>query len=190
MSKDLKPWSVVSSRTVLDAAPRLRVRVETVELPDGRRVDDYYQLDMPPFVCVFAETDDGRVITYRQYRHGPRRVGLVFPGGHVEPGEEPLGAARRELLEETGCEAAAWTGLGAYTVNGNQGGPMAHLFRATGCRRIAAPVGGDLEEAEVLLLSRAELWTAAGRGEITLLCQVALLALATARADVDRTVGE
>lgn len=179
MPKDLKPWAVVSNRTVLDAPPHLRVRVETVELPDGRRVEDYYQLDMRPFVCIFAETEDGRVITYRQYRHGPRRIGLVFPGGQVESGEAPLAAAQRELLEETGCVAAAWAELGSYTVNGNQGGSLAHLFRATGCRRVAEPAADDLEEAEVLLLSPAELWAAAGRGEIALLCQIALLALAT-----------
>lgn len=179
MPKELKPWVVASSRTVLDAPPHLRVRVEAVDLPDGRRVDDFYQLDMPAIVCVFAEDGVGRALTFRQYRHGPRRVGLVFPGGHVEPGEEPLVAAQRELREETGCAADEWTGLGAYTVLGNQGGPVAHLFRATGCRRAAAPSGGDLEESEVLWLSPAELWAAAGRGEITLLCQIALLALAT-----------
>lgn len=179
MPKELKPWAVAASRTVLDAPPHLRVRVEEVELPGGRRVDDYYQLDMPAIVCVFAERADGRVLTFRQYRHGPRRVGLVFPGGHVEPGEEPLASARRELREETGCEAEGWAALGAYTVLGNQGGPVAHLFRATGCRRATSPVGGDLEDAEVLWLLPADLWAAAGRGEITLLCQIALLALAT-----------
>jgi ADP-ribose pyrophosphatase len=72
-------WTVISSREVLDASPFLKVRVETIELPDGRRIPDYYQLEMPSFACIFAETIDGRVIVYRQYRHGTRRVGLVLP---------------------------------------------------------------------------------------------------------------
>jgi ADP-ribose pyrophosphatase len=177
--KDLKPWTVVASRDLLDAEPFLKVRVETVDLPDGRRIEDYYQLDMPSFVCIFAETEDGKVLTYRQYRHGAKRVCLVFPGGHLAPGEAPLAAAQRELREETGCEAAAWTGLGGYTVNANQGGAVAHLFHATGCRQVAAPDSDDLEETEVLFLARAELLEAAGRGELPLLTQLALLALVT-----------
>jgi ADP-ribose pyrophosphatase len=40
-------WTVLSSRNVLDASPFLKVRVETIELPDGRRITDYYQLEMP-----------------------------------------------------------------------------------------------------------------------------------------------
>ena len=179
MPKDLKPWTVVSSRDVLDASPFLKVRVETVELPDGRRVEDYYQLDTPSFACIFAETEDGRVITYRQYRHGPRRVCLAFPGGHLGPGEDPLAAAKRELLEETGFEAADWQDLGGYMVNTNQGGAVSHMFRATGCRKVAAPDTDDLEETELLFLSRAELMEAVGRGEFPLLTQMALLAMVT-----------
>jgi ADP-ribose pyrophosphatase len=179
MPKDLKPWTVVATRDLLDATPFLKVRVETVDLPDGRRIDNYYQFDMPSFVCIFAETGDGKVITYRQYRHGARRVCLVFPGGHVAPGETPLATARRELREETGCEAAAWTDLGGYTVNANQGGAVSYLFHATGCRKVAAPDSDDLEETEILFLTRAEVLEAAGRGEVPLLTQLALLALVT-----------
>jgi hypothetical protein len=51
------------------------------------------------FACILAETTDGRTIVYKQYRHGSRRTGLVFPGGHLEPDEAPLEAAKRELLE-------------------------------------------------------------------------------------------
>jgi ADP-ribose pyrophosphatase len=170
-------WTVVSSNDVLDASPFLKVRVETIELPDGRRIPNYYQLEMPSFACVFAETIDGRIIVYRQYRHGTRRVGLVFPGGHLEDGEDPHQAARRELLEETGFEAQNWAYLGGFVVNANQGGAVSHMFHATGCRRIAAPVSDDLEESEILMLTRAELLAAIGQGAIHILTQIALVSM-------------
>lgn len=177
MPDALRPWTVVGSRELLSAEPYLTVRVETVELPDGRRIDDYYQFDMPSFTCIFAETPDGRIITYRQYRHGPRRINLVFPGGHLSPGETPLQAARRELLEETGCEAAEWSDLGGYVVNGNQGGPVSHMFHARGCRPVSAPASDDLEDTQILLLTPGELVSAIGRGEVALLCQIALVSM-------------
>ena len=189
MPKDLKPWTVVSIRNLLDASPFLKVRVETIDLPDGRRVEDFYQLEMPSFACIFAETEDGKVITYRQYRHGPKRIGLVFPGGHLDPGEDPLEAAKRELREETGFEGAEWQDLGGYMVNSNQGGAVSHMFRATGCRKVAEPHAGDLEESEVLFLTRTELLEAAARGEFALLTQIALLAMVT-NADLARSIAK
>jgi ADP-ribose pyrophosphatase len=170
-------WKVLSSRDVLDARPFLKVRVETIELPDGRRIPDYYQLEMPSFACIFAETVEGLIVVHRQYRHGPRRVGLTFPGGHLEAGEGSLDAARRELFEETGFESDAWTYFGGFMVNANQGGAVSHMFHATGCRRTAAPRSDDLEASEILLLSRDELLAAIGRGEIHLLTQIALVGM-------------
>ena len=177
VSRRLRPWTVVNSRNLLDAEPFLKVHVETVELPDGRIISDYYQLEMPSYVCIYAETEDGRALICRQYRHGPRRINFVFPGGHISPDELPLDAAKRELMEETGFEAAAWTKLGSYTVNGNQGGAMSYMFHATGCRRVAEPQSDDLEETEILLMSRAELLSAIGRREIALLSEIALVSM-------------
>ena len=77
-------WKVLSSRPLLDVSPFRQVRVETVELPDGRQIPDYYQLDMLSFVCIFPETEEGRIIVFRQYRHGSRRMEMVFPGGHLK----------------------------------------------------------------------------------------------------------
>lgn len=178
MSDDLKPWRVLRSRDLLDAPPWIKVRAEAVELPDGRVVEDFIQVEQPDFVCVFPEMADGRVLAQRQYRHGARRICLTFPGGHVDgPDEPPLETAKRELLEETGCVAEGWRFLGSYVANSNARGALGHMFHATGCRAVAEPDSGDLEEVRFEFLTRDELRAAFGRGEIPLMSQVALLGL-------------
>jgi ADP-ribose pyrophosphatase len=172
-------WRVLAERELFSAPPHLRLGVETVELPDGRRIDDYYQIRLRDFVNVFAETTCGRVLVLRQYKHGVRRIGLTFPGGHLEPGEAPAAAAGRELLEETGYQAAALRELGGFVTNANQRCSVGHLFLATGCRRVRPPAAGDLEEMELLLLTRAEVLEAAGRGAFPALDHFGLLAAAT-----------
>lgn len=172
-------WKIIESRELYAAPPYLSVRVETVELPDGRRIDDFYQIDLRDFACIFAETEDGRIILLRQYKHGPRQVSLTFPGGHLGSGENPLDAARRELMEETGFEAAEWIDLGTFVTNSNQRCNTAHFFRATGCRAVAPPDSGDLEDMEMVLLTQDELFAAIGRGEIAVVDQLALATLAT-----------
>ena len=55
-----KPWEVLGSRELLDASPYLKVRAETVRLPDGRTVENFYQLDQPDF-AKFWDVDAKRV---------------------------------------------------------------------------------------------------------------------------------
>lgn len=55
--------------------------------------------------------DGGRVLMVRQYRYAIGQDLLEFPAGIVEAGEDPAHAARRELAEETGLEAARWVTL-------------------------------------------------------------------------------
>ncbi|MBR46481.1 MAG: hypothetical protein CMM31_08395 [Rhodospirillaceae bacterium] len=64
--KKLENWSVLGSETLFSAPPWLEVRSERVALPDGREVADFYQVDVMPFVCIFAEAVDGRVLVIRQ----------------------------------------------------------------------------------------------------------------------------
>jgi ADP-ribose diphosphatase len=77
--------------------------------------------------------------------------------------------------QETGFEAKNWTYLGGFVVNANQGESVSHMFHATDCRRIASPVSDDLEECEILMLTRDELLSAIGEGEIHILTQIALV---------------
>ena len=176
---DLRPWQVVSREVVFSGGPVREVSIESVRLPDNRVVPDYYAVRFPDYVLVYAEMEDGRVAMLRQYKHGPRRVCLTFPGGAIESGESPEAAVRRELMEEIGLLAHKIETLGAFVTNANQGCNTAHLFRATGCRRVAEPSSGDLEETEVLLLDRAALLQPERVEEIGLATHVALLLLAT-----------
>jgi len=62
-------------------------------------------------VVVLAVDDSGRVprvLLERQYRHAAKSHLWELPAGRIDPGEQELKAARRELLEETGYTAAKW----------------------------------------------------------------------------------
>src|SRR5581483_2282241 len=67
--------------------------------------DPYYMLELPDYVSVIAVTPAREILLVRQHRPVVDRETLELPSGHVEPGEKPEAAARRELLEETGYVA-------------------------------------------------------------------------------------
>jgi ADP-ribose pyrophosphatase len=178
MTKRLEPWRVLESREVLDGRPRLIVANHTVELPDGRRVEDFWKIQMFDYVVVAAWDEADRLIVERQYKHGPERVCLTLVAGAIEPGEPPLVAAKRELLEETGHEAAHWTALGRFVVGANAGIGMAHFFKAGGARLVQPPNSGDLEEMRIEHLDEAQIRQALAGGEFAMVSCAAALALA------------
>jgi ADP-ribose pyrophosphatase len=148
-----------------------------VRLPDGRVIHDYHRIEHPDCSVILAQTPSGEIIVERQYKHGPGKVGLCLPEGAIDPGETPLQAAQRELLEETGYQASGWRSLGGFWMNGNYGSGCAHLLCASDARKVAAPASGDLEEMEILLMTRAELGQALLNGEVHLLSTAAVIAL-------------
>jgi ADP-ribose pyrophosphatase len=174
-------WRVLEHRTVFTGGPIREIAVETVQLPDGRSVPDYYQISLPDYVLIHVEMADGRVPLLKQYKHGLRRVCLGFPGGAIDAGETPLQAAQRELREELGLAADQWEGLGAFVTNANQGCNTAHLFRARGIHVVAKPASGDLEDATIVYLDDAALTAPGCIAEIGQASHVALLLLAGQR---------
>ena len=83
------------------------VHKDTVELPSGKIIDDYFVSIRPDVVLVFPVTADGKVIMVRQYKHGAKEILLEFPGGVVDAEETSVkAAALRELREETGYTSA------------------------------------------------------------------------------------
>jgi ADP-ribose pyrophosphatase len=174
----MKTWKTLSRTPILDTGKFLSVEYHTVELPDGRVITQWPWVITPDYVNVVAVTAGGRVLAFRQVKYGVEGTSLAPVGGYMEPGEDPLAAIRRELLEETGYTAPEWESLGAYRVDANRGSGMAHFFLARGAQRVAARDADDLEEQELLELTRAEVELALRQGEFKVLAWAAIMALA------------
>lgn len=174
----MKPWKAKSRQTVLDQRPWLIVENHTVELPDGRLIPDWPWIITPDYVNVVAITEDERFLCFRQVKYGIEGTTLSIVGGFVEEGEDPFDAAQRELLEETGYQATEWTPLGSYRVDPNRGIAVGHLYLARQARYVTPRNADDLEEQELILLTRGEIEKALEQGEFKVLAWAACLALA------------
>jgi ADP-ribose pyrophosphatase len=174
----MKPWKTKTRQTILDDSPWLVVEHHTVELPDGRLIPNWPWIITPDYVNVVAVTMDERFICFRQVKYGVEGTTLGIVGGFVEEGEEPIAAARRELLEETGYGSADWIPLGSYRVDPNRGVAMGHLYLARQARHVSPRNADDLEEQDLLLLTRSEMETALAGGEFRVLAWAASIAFA------------
>lgn len=173
-----RPWKTLASREVYKAEPWVRVLDEKLELPNGKIVQSYHRILLPDYSMVFPVLEDGRVLMIRSYRQGPGETVLGFPGGGIDAGETPEDAAQRELREETGHAAASWMSLGAGLTGANVRGAKCHMFLALGCRKVAEPHSGDLEEQELLSLSRDELAAYLQENRFVILAYAAIAARA------------
>lgn len=173
----MKAWKTISRRIACQPNRFLSLEIHEIELPNGQRIDDWPWVVTPDYVNVLARTAEGKFICFRQNKYAVDGVSLAPVGGYVDEGEEPLAAAKRELLEESGYEAPTWQALGSYPVDANRGAGVAHLFLALDAIRVRSPESGDLEEQELLLFSREELAAALAAHEFKVLAWASVVAL-------------
>jgi ADP-ribose pyrophosphatase len=174
----MQSWHTRSRNTILDCGKYLVVENHVVELPDGRVFDNWPWVITPAFINVVVVTEQGQFVCFRQTKYAVEGTSLAPVGGYLDAGEEALTAAKRELMEETGYEAPDWVELGNFAVDGNRGSGVAHLYLARNARCVAEVNADDLEEQEMLLLSRSEVEAALAAGEFKLLPWAAVFALA------------
>jgi ADP-ribose pyrophosphatase len=160
----MQQWKTISKEVILECDRFLTVENHTIELPDGRIVKQWPWVVTPDFINVVAVTEDNTFLCFRQTKYAVEGTSLAPVGGYIEPGELPLDAARRELLEETGHEAKQWHFLGTFPVDANRGCGMGNFFLALGAHAASAIQKDDLEEQELLFLSRQEMDDAIAAG--------------------------
>lgn len=176
-------WKTLSRRLVLQFGDGRFLRVEShrVRLPNGHVIEQWPWVITPDFVNIVAQVEDGRFLCFRQTKYAVTGLSLSLAGGYLEPGEAPLEAAQRELLEESGYVAPLWTPLGQFAVDGNRGSGTAHFFLAQGARAVQEADADDLEELDPILLNRAQLEAALVAGEFKVLPWASAVALALNR---------
>ena len=143
-----------------------RARFDELEHPLTGAILRRTVLETPDWVNVVAFTPERRLVVVRQYRFGTRAVTTEIPGGVIDPGEEPLAAARRELREETGYTSERWTALGAVEPNPAFLTNLCHHYLAEDVRRTHELELDPGEDITVDTLALAEARAAVASGAI------------------------
>ncbi len=117
----------------------------------------FIKLTPPDWVTVIPVLPDGRFLMVRQYRHGSAALSEEFPAGVIDEGEEPLEAARRELLEETGYRAGKWKHIGEINPNPAFMTNTSHTFLAENLEKVSGQSLDEHERIQFFTLDHGEI---------------------------------
>ena len=120
--------------------------------PNGDKEGHFDVIECFPWVNILAFDEDGKVILVEQYRHGVDDLTLEIPGGAVNPGEEAIESAKRELLEETGHSSNEWFSLGHVQANPAFMTNECSTFLAFNCKKTSEQNLDPLEEIDLQLI--------------------------------------
>lgn len=145
-------WKILKQE-YLEKNDWIRLRKDTCETAAGKRVEDYYVMEIQDVSCVVALTKDKKILLVKEYKHGVQKEILQLPCGYIDKGETPLQTAQRELLEETGYAAKKWKALGKCAGSPGRLTHYYHFFLAEDVEKVQEPKLDELESVTYFLYS-------------------------------------
>jgi 8-oxo-dGTP pyrophosphatase MutT (NUDIX family) len=158
-------WLNVSQTQVADCRVFRVQRRRLRHASDGRE-GDFYIIEAPDWVITLPLTSKQELILVRQWRFGVEQLSWEPPGGVMDPGEDPVTAGQRELLEETGYAGSPVCVLGQAAPNPAIQNNHAHFILVENCVPKAALHWDPHEELETGIFPLAEVEQMIRRGEI------------------------
>ena len=162
----MRKWRRIHSETLVDTH-WVKVHRDSVELPNGCRIDDFYTVAINDAAAIVALDDAGNIILKKEYRYCYDRDLIEIPAGTFEGGEtDGLKVAQRELLEETGYVSDNWQYIGATVESSAKLTNQMHFYFAQHCRKVSEQKLDETEELEVLVVPLEQAVEMVMRGEI------------------------
>lgn len=147
----MKKWRTTSSEYLVDTR-WVKVRKDSVDLPNGQHIDDFYAITINDAAAIVAIDDVGNIILKKEYRYCFDQELIEVPAGGFEKGEDGLAVAKRELLEETGYVSDDWQYIGATVESSAKLTNYMHIYFANHCRKVSEQHLDLTEELDVFVI--------------------------------------
>lgn len=166
MKRDDLAWEEIKTKHIIQNE-WIDFRESAYRFPDGKEFEPYYSYSRRDYVVIVATDTDGRYICVRQFRQGIGEVTTEFPAGGIERSngreygdkrysEDPLEAAKRELIEETGYKSELWKHVLTIPSNATISDNYAIIYEAKDCVKVSDQRLDETEYLKVELLPPEE----------------------------------
>ena len=148
----MEKWKTDRSEMLLDTE-WVKVCKDSVLLPNGQKIDDFYMVTIRDAAAIVALDEAGNLILKNEYRYCYAHSLIEVPAGTFEADEtDGLAVAKRELLEETGYVSDEWQYLGATAESSAKLTNYMHIYFANHCRKVSGQHLDATEELDVLVV--------------------------------------
>jgi 8-oxo-dGTP pyrophosphatase MutT (NUDIX family) len=161
----LKKWKLLSRKNI-SQSKWFPLYQDTVQLPNGKIVDDYITSQLGDVVMVLALTPQKEIIFVRQYKHGVEELIMELPAGRIKHGQAPEMSAHEELKEETGFVVDTLLPLGFVCPMPSKDPQKTYGFLATEVQVFTGTDFDDNEDIEVILVPMHKVLERVKIGEI------------------------